>query len=142
MAAFFKAARLMLSVDCPGVLAWNVSVNTDPSPEIPFVPGGREAVTCRIPAMLSSRFTKATVCPSCESKVPLETFSSCRTRGLYMICKGTEKTFCPPARFTLTVKVEPAAWSMVGGSKLTIALPMGADAAAGCTEAEGGVPAP
>ncbi len=77
----------MLSVDCPGVLAWNVRVNTDPSPEIPFVPGGREAVTCRFRPCCHRDSPAPTVCPSCDSKVPLETFSSCRTRGLYMICK-------------------------------------------------------
>ena len=48
-------ARLMLSVAWPAAFAWKVSVNTDPSPEIPLLPGGREAVSCTIPVMLSSR---------------------------------------------------------------------------------------
>src|SRR5208283_3469486 len=133
MAAFFTAARLMLKVACPGARAWNVRVKTDPSPVMPGLPGGREAVSCRMPTMLSSRFTSATVCPSCDSSVPLETFTSCNTRGLYVTCTGTEYTFWPPVMFTFTVNVEPTTWSMLGGSKLTIALPRGAEAADGCT---------
>ena len=109
MAAFLTMARLMLRVDCPGARAWKVKVKTDPSPEIPAAPGGRDAVNCRIPAMLSSRLTNATVWLSWESKVPLETFTSCKTRGLYSSCTGTEETFWPPARFTFTVNVEPTA---------------------------------
>ena len=88
--AFFSMARLMLSVAWPGALAWNVKVKTCPSPLIPLLPGGRDAVTCRIPIMLSSRFTSATACPSCESIGPFETFTSCNTFGLYRICSGTE----------------------------------------------------
>ena len=68
----------MLSVACPGDFAWKVSVNTCPSPEMPLLPGGREAVNCKIPTMLSSRCTSATAWPSCESNGPLETFSSCK----------------------------------------------------------------
>ena len=44
MLAFFTPARLTLKVACPGAFAWNVIVNTAPSPLMPAVPGGREAV--------------------------------------------------------------------------------------------------
>jgi len=53
--AFFNVARLILNVACPGAFAWNVKVKTCPSPLIPLLPGGRDAVNCRIPIMLSSR---------------------------------------------------------------------------------------
>src|SRR5208337_1158322 len=76
-----------------------------------------------------------------ESSGPLDTFSSCSTRGLYITWIGTEYTFCPPARFTFTVKVEPTAWSSVGGSKLTMALPTGAEAVGGCVPMLLGAPA-
>src|SRR5207302_7775679 len=47
--------RVMESVDWPPALAMNVRVITEPCPDIPPDPGGRVAVTCKIPAVLSSR---------------------------------------------------------------------------------------
>src|SRR5690349_8813537 len=96
-----------------------------PCPDTPPAPGGRVAVTCNVPVVLSSRFTSATACPSLESKPPFETFTTCRVLGSYETCTGTEYTFCAPFMVTLTANVDPTVGDTVGGSNESAGGPLG-----------------
>src|SRR5229473_5537409 len=98
-------------------------VTTAPCPDTPPAPGGRVAVICNVPVVSSSRCTSATACPSCDRKPPLETFTTCNSAGSYVICTGTEYTFCPPLKRTFTVNVDPLGCEMLGGSNTNPALP-------------------
>ncbi len=60
----------------PAALAWNVRTHTTPEPLIPFVPGGRETLTIRLPSASSLCEMKGAGCPSRVSKSPDDTFTS------------------------------------------------------------------
>src|ERR1700746_3356350 len=128
----------MVNEPCPAAFAMKVKVTTGSCPETPLAPGGRVAVTCMVPS--SSRCVTVTICPSCASKVPLETFTTCSSLESKESCRGTEYTFCAPFSTTFTVKVEPACCVIVGGSKakLADAPPRGANCGSGSAEAVGG----
>src|SRR5882757_4020906 len=55
MAGSRAPPRVMVNEDCPGAFAMKVNVTTAPWPETPPAPGGRVAVTCRVPVDGSSR---------------------------------------------------------------------------------------
>src|SRR6266567_4645001 len=99
----------------------NVRVTTGPWPETPVAPGGRMAVICSVPS--SSRWVTVTICPSCDSSDPFETFTTCNNLGSYESCSGTVCTFCAPFSSTFTVKVDPAGCVEAGGSKAKLACP-------------------
>src|SRR5437763_15449250 len=119
----------------------NVSVTTAPWPETPPAPGGRAAVTCKVPVEGSSRCTRATACPSCDRNPPLETLTTCNWLTSYVSCKGTEYIFCPPETMTFTVNVAPFACVVAGGSNRNAPPVPDAWSAGGCVVAGAGATA-